>query len=98
MSISSSDTPSTYFTILYFAAASDITKKRSETLTAPVHVSQLFTLLDKKYPGLKDKVLCSSAITVNLEYVDVDESMSDEEGLVIKAGDEVAIIPPVSSG
>jgi len=39
-------------------------------------------------------VLDSCALTVNLEYVDLD----DLEEEMIKEGDEVAIIPPVSSG
>ena len=36
-----------------------------------------------------------------MEYVDVDEDEGKEkekEGLVIQEGDEVGIIPPVSSG
>ena len=38
-------------------------------------------------------------MTVNLEYVDVVDGEGEGEGeLVIKVGDEVAIIPPVSSG
>ena len=44
-------------------------------------------------------VLDSCAVTVNLEYVDVKEDNDKEKvGVEIKEGDEVAIIPPVSSG
>jgi len=46
-------------------------------------------------------VLSTAAITVNLDYVDVEESqegLEDSKGPVIQEGDEVAIIPPVSSG
>lgn len=44
-------------------------------------------------------VLDSCAVTVNLEYVDVEEEGGKEKaGVVIQEGDEVAIIPPVSSG
>ena len=44
-------------------------------------------------------VLGSCAVTVNLEYVDVEEEGGKEKaGVVINEGDEVAIIPPVSSG
>ena len=52
-----------------------------------------FNELEKKYPGIKEKVLDSCAVTVNLEYVDLEENTA-----VIKDGDEVGIIPPVSSG
>ena len=83
-----------HFSILYFASASSFTKKSSENFPAPLPVKELFGLLEGKYPGMEKSVLRSCAITVNLEYVDVEE---DGE-MVIKAGDEVGIIPPVSSG
>jgi molybdopterin converting factor small subunit len=62
-------------------------------------VSELYDRLEEKYPGIKDHVLSSSAMTVNLDYVDVEEETAKgEDGLKIQAGDEAAIIPPVSSG
>ncbi len=62
-------------------------------------VTGLFGVLEKLYPGITKAVLDSCAVTVNLEYVDVEEEGSGEEaGVVINVGDEVAIIPPVSSG
>ena len=58
-----------------------------------------FPALAERYPGIKEKVLGSCALTVNLDYVDVEEEVGKGEGgLVVRAGDEVAIIPPVSSG
>jgi len=86
-------TPEGKFKLLYFAAASSFTKKQTEELPAPLRISDLFSELDKKYPGMKAKVLDSCAVTVNLEYVDLEENST-----VIKDGDEVGIIPPVSSG
>ena len=46
-------------------------------------------------------MLSSCAVTINLEYVDIESD--PEHGVskidqVIQEGDEVAIIPPVSSG
>lgn len=62
-------------------------------------VSRLFAAVEEKYPGIKHKVLESSALTINLEYVDVEEETAKgESGMTINNGDEVAIIPPVSSG
>ena len=63
----------------------------------------LFGALEKQYPGITKAVLDSCAVTVNLEYVDVEEDgkgTGDGKGggAVIERGDEVAIIPPVSSG
>lgn len=92
-----------HFTILYFAAASTFTGKTFEHLPAPMRVRDLFTKLDATYPGIKEKVLRSCALTINLEYVDLDDDDLDDDDTTssdqeIKAGDEVAIIPPVSSG
>lgn len=98
--MSASKAPAGHFTLLYFASAKSYTGKTHEFLPAPLAVDKLFTALDKMYPGIREKVLSSSAVTVNLDYVEVqDDTAADEsDGLVIQAGDEVAIIPPVSSG
>ncbi|KAK6389768.1 hypothetical protein LTR65_006250 [Meristemomyces frigidus] len=91
--------PAGHFTLLYFAAATSFTRKQHDFLPAPMPVGQLYDVLEKMYTGMKDKVLSSSALTVNLDYVDVEEEAGkSDKGLTIQAGDEVAIIPPVSSG
>ena len=59
-----------------------------------MEIAKLHDELEKLYPGIKAKVLDSSALTINLEYVDPLESAGQQ----IHEGDEVAIIPPVSSG
>lgn len=92
--MASSRAPAGHFTILYFAAASSVTKKQFEYLPAPMRVSAIFNELETRYTGIKEKVLNSSALTVNLDYVDLDES----DDVMINERDEVAIIPPVSSG
>ena len=81
------------FRILYFASAASFTRKPSDTFPAPMPITDLFHVLEKQYPGITKAVLESCAVTVNLEYVDVEEAKA-----VIEVGDEVAIIPPVSSG
>ena len=87
------------FTVLYFASASSHTGKGHDFLPASLRITELYDVLDRKYPGFREKVLDSAAITLNLEYVDLDEeSAKGEECLVIGVGDEVGIIPPVSSG
>ncbi|KAK0383192.1 hypothetical protein NLU13_9105 [Sarocladium strictum] len=86
-----------HFNILYFASASSHTQKDSESLPAPLPLSRLFHELETRYPGFQAKILDSCLVTINLDYVDVPES-SATDSAVIKAGDEVAIIPPVSSG
>lgn len=91
------------FTILYFATASSYTTISSEELPAPLPLAKLFPTLELRYPGITKRVLKSCAVTVNLEYVEIeDDSKSNSntasEEFLIKPGDEVGIIPPVSSG
>ena len=96
------------FTILYFAGASSFTRKPQEKLPAPLEMHKLFGTLEERYRGITKQILKSCLVTVNQEYVDVNRGRADDAATlaaeedasqaVIKAGDEVAIIPPVSSG
>ncbi|KAJ5175715.1 Molybdopterin synthase sulfur carrier subunit [Penicillium canariense] len=82
------------FVIHYFATASQYTSKDTERLPAPLPLSGLFAQLEERYPGIRAKVLGSCGISLEGEYIDVEEDAHK----VIQAGEEVAIIPPVSSG
>lgn len=92
--------PKGHFNLLYFASASTFTGKEFDAFPAPLPVRKLFATLEDRYAGIRSKVLESCLVTVNLNYVDVpegnDEGDADEP--MINEGDEVAIIPPVSSG
>ncbi|KAG6016808.1 hypothetical protein E4U43_003052 [Claviceps pusilla] len=92
-----SSPPMGHFNVLYFAGASSYTGRDCETWPAPLPLAKLFAELESKYPGFKDKILDSCMVTINLDYVDISD-VGDENGLVIQESDEVAIIPPVSSG
>jgi molybdopterin converting factor small subunit len=94
--MASSDPAAGSFTVLYFASASSYTSKDSEQFEAPLPLTKLYQTLEAQYAGIQIKVLESCLITVNLEYVDVTDTAGQQ--LVLNAGDEVAIIPPVSSG
>ena len=92
-------TPPGHFVLLYFAAASSFTRKQYDHFPAPLDVTDIFDVLEKRYPGMKEKVLTSCAVTVNLEYVDLDEEAGKgDQSLIIQENDEIGIIPPVSSG
>lgn len=100
------------FQIYYFASASSFTNKTHETLPAPLPIAQLVPLLEQRYPGITAKVLRSSSLSIGGEYVDMDLYLGSEgegneprdalqdgqTGRVIQPGEEVAVIPPVSSG
>jgi molybdopterin converting factor small subunit len=93
--------PAGHFRILYFASAASFTRKSSDDFSAPLPIADLFGVIDRKYPGIRAAVLLSAAVTVNLDYVDIEEdgeTSEDIKGILINGGDEVAIIPPVSSG
>lgn len=84
------------FNVLYFASAGSYTGKDAETFQGPLPLRELFNVLERKYEGIRSKVLESCLITVNLEYVDVNDT--PERQVILQPGDEVAVIPPVSSG
>ncbi|KAK1830302.1 hypothetical protein QBC39DRAFT_113249 [Podospora conica] len=94
-----SNPPKGHFHILYFAAAGSYTSKQVEALPAPLPLSKLFATLEARYEGITAGVLDSSLVTINLEYVDLPGAEGEGgEDVIIQEGDEVAIIPPVSSG
>jgi molybdopterin converting factor small subunit len=88
--------PKGHFNVLYFASASSVAGKEYEAFPAPLPLGKLFSTLEERYPGITPKVLKSCLVTVNLDYVDIPKDDDDEQK--IQEGDEVAIIPPVSSG
>ncbi|KAL2165459.1 hypothetical protein VTH06DRAFT_757 [Thermothelomyces fergusii] len=93
--------PPGHFNILYFASAGSYTSKNVEALPAPLPLRKLFGTLEERYQGIRASVLDHSLVTINLTYVEVPDDEAPREGeeeVVIREGDEVAIIPPVSSG
>ncbi|KAK2600224.1 hypothetical protein QQS21_005020 [Conoideocrella luteorostrata] len=95
--MSTSKPPKGHFNVLYFAGASSYTGKDYEAWPAPLQLAKLFAELESKYPGIRGKILDSCMVTVNLDYVDIPDA-GDASASVIQEYDEVAIIPPVSSG
>ena len=94
-----STAPSGTFTVLYFASARSFTGKDEDSFPAPLALADLLTLMESRYPGIRAWAQKYCMLTVNLDYVDVaKDGFADGGGLVLKAGDELALIPPVSSG
>lgn len=94
--IAETNTTTETFTVHYFATAASYTNKNTESLPAPLPLSRLFPLLEERYPGISDKVLRSCGVSLEGEYVDIDSE--EDKKRVILSGQEVAVIPPVSSG
>lgn len=89
------------FTLLLFASAqSYCDDTESVQLQAPTTLKEALEELEKRFPGLGEKVLKSSQIAVNLDYVDWSWDERDVKGaaITIQPGDEVGIVPPVSAG
>lgn len=75
------------------------TKQQCHLFEAPICSATLFQALEEAYPNITQRILNSSAITVNLDYMEFEQgSGKDFNCFEIQAGDEVAVIPPVSSG
>ena len=76
--------------VLLFGAAAEAAGTREEKITANgVSLSELFSMLTHKYPAL-GPMRGTLAFAINNEYASMDETVS--------AGDEVAVLPPVSGG
>ncbi|KAI0649261.1 hypothetical protein C8Q79DRAFT_949648 [Trametes meyenii] len=91
--------PPPTITVLYFAAASTATGLTSELVPLPSDhasrfpLSALADVLAARHPGTKlDAVLAQSQWAVDEEMVDEPASV------VLKGGEEVAVICPVSGG
>jgi len=83
-------------TVLYFAGALTATRKDSERIELPeveFKLSSLEPLLVSKYPATNlEEVLKTSRWSVDAEMVD------DPNTVILKGGEEVAVICPVSGG
>lgn len=67
---------------------------KSETVDNVQCLDDLFQHWDRNFKGLSEYVRQSCGLTVNLEYIDIE--LKDQ--IILDKNDEVAIIPPVSSG
>ncbi|TDL25506.1 hypothetical protein BD410DRAFT_784499 [Rickenella mellea] len=91
-----SDTSGPSITVLYFAAALTATGIHSQTVALPSSVfelSSLGNLLVSLHPNTDlEAILKNSQWSVDAEMVE------DQNNVVLKGGEEVAVICPVSGG
>jgi molybdopterin converting factor subunit 1 len=78
-------------TILYFARVKDITGVKKETMDLPPNTSikKLLAKISLSYPDI-ESILNVVKISVNYKIIDMNT--------ILKDGDEVALLPPVSGG
>jgi len=83
--------PSIHITILYFARARDATGIRMESkeVSEDTSIQELLTNLSIIYPKIKS-ILNIIQVSVNYKVVSMD--------IILKYGDEVALLPPISGG
>ena len=83
-------------TVLYFAAATTVLGLTSETFVLPdggLKLSDLAKLIASRHPNAGiDRVLQQSRWSVDTELIYLPDSV------VLRGGEEVAVIPPVSGG
>ena len=83
-------------TVLYFAAAYTATGLQSESIEVPdggLQLSSLSVELVRRHPNTSlEDILATSQWSVNVEMVD------DPSRVVLRGGEEVAVICPVSGG
>ncbi|KAJ8659253.1 molybdopterin converting factor, subunit 1 [Lichtheimia ornata] len=84
--------------VLYFAGAHDITHIKNEEIAIPPQsawtLEALLTQLVQKYGDELAKLFEQCMFAVNMEAIDKDNTRH----VILKPGDEIGIIPPVSGG
>ncbi|CAH2445760.1 Hypothetical protein PP7435_CHR1-0050 [Komagataella phaffii CBS 7435] len=88
----------------YFGPATDVTHKRDDLITMesyPVSLNKVWSWINEKYgTEFGDYIITACNIALNTEYIDFDKEKPTLafDQVQVKDGDEVVILPPVSSG
>lgn len=88
----------------YFGPATDVTHKREDLVAMesfPVSLTKVWGWIKEKYGSeFGDYIITACNIALNTEYIDFDKENPTIafDQVQIQDGDEVVIIPPVSSG
>jgi molybdopterin synthase sulfur carrier subunit len=77
--------------VLFFAHAREVAGRRDDTIDAPT-LSELLAVIRERYGPAFGEVLDVSRIWVN------GDEPEDGRSTPLAAGDEVAVLPPVSGG
>jgi len=77
-----------------------LTQGKEEVEGTPGTVMDLVTDLDKRYPGIAERISENGKIRrfVNIYVNDEDIRFLSAEGTTVKDGDEVSIVPAIAGG
>ena len=78
-----------------------LTEEKGEVETSGSNVKELITNLEKRYPGIKDRICDEGGKIrrfVNIYVNEEDIRFLEGEKTKIKDGDEVSIIPAIAGG
>lgn len=77
-----------------------LTQGKEEVEGATGTIMELISDLDKKFPGIAERITENGKVRrfVNIYVNDEDIRFLDTEGTVIKDGDEVSIVPAIAGG
>jgi sulfur-carrier protein len=77
-----------------------LTQGKEEVEGATGTIMELIIDLDKKFPGIAERITENGKVRrfVNIYVNDEDIRFLDTEGTVIKDGDEVSIVPAIAGG
>jgi molybdopterin synthase sulfur carrier subunit len=77
-----------------------LTQGREEVEGAPGTIIELIGDLDKRFPGIAERITENGKVRrfVNIYLNDEDIRFLNTEGTVVKDGDEVSIVPAIAGG
>lgn len=77
-----------------------LTQGREEVEGAPGTIMELISELDKKFPGIAERITENGKVRrfVNIYLNDEDIRFLNTEATVVKDGDEVSIVPAIAGG
>ena len=78
-----------------------LTNNQAEVTAEGATLKDVIEALEKSYPGFKDRICDETGKIrrfVNVFVNDEDVRFQQAEGTVLKAGDEISIIPAIAGG
>ena len=77
-----------------------LTQGREEVEGAPGTIMELISELDKRFPGIAERITENGKVRrfVNIYLNDEDIRFLNTEATVVKDGDEVSIVPAIAGG